>query len=30
VMRLVGRDLDRSAVAPPSSARRPVSLSAAE
>jgi biopolymer transport protein ExbB len=30
VMRLVGRDLDRSAVTPPSSARRPVSLSAAE
>jgi biopolymer transport protein ExbB len=30
VLRLVGRDLDRAAAAPPSSARRPVSLSAAE
>jgi biopolymer transport protein ExbB len=30
VLRLVGRDLDRSAASPPTSARRPVSLSAAE
>jgi biopolymer transport protein ExbB len=30
VLRLVGRDLDRGAAAPPSSGRRPVSISAAE
>jgi biopolymer transport protein ExbB len=30
VLRLIGRDLDRSAAASPSSARRPVNLSAAE
>src|SRR5438445_5401720 len=29
VLRLVGRDLDRSAATPPSSARRPIVLSAA-